>query len=98
VGRVHSFDEGFVLVPEDKHAGTPRVTTPEGFKREQFLHWAASLPEAQSPAWLGLPSNAEVVLLTNRATALASDMQKLQVLLPLCLVFAVHVRVPWAWR
>ena len=36
------------------------------FRREQFLHWVEELPARQVPAWLGLPNNAEKVLLTTQ--------------------------------
>lgn len=35
-------------------------------RRDQFLHWVESLAARQTPAWLGLPVNAEKVLLTTR--------------------------------
>jgi len=35
-------------------------------RREQFLQWTEALPDAQSPSWLGLPNNAEKVLLTTQ--------------------------------
>ena len=35
-------------------------------RREQFLQWVENLPDNQTPAWLGLPNNAEKVLLTNK--------------------------------
>lgn len=78
VPLVRSFDETFAFVQADKDSATEAIHAPEGMRREHFLQWADSLPDVQSPTWLGLPSNAELVLLTNRATALASDMQKLQ--------------------
>lgn len=37
------------------------------FRREQFVQWADNLADAQTPAWLGLPNNAEKLLLTNQA-------------------------------
>ena len=36
------------------------------FRREQFLQWIENLPDTQTPSWLGLPNNAEKVLLTNK--------------------------------
>lgn len=68
-----------MLVPADKDSGAAAIVTPEGFHRDQFLSWASSLPDAQSPTWLGLPANAQMVLLTQRAAALASSMSMLQV-------------------
>lgn len=74
-----SFEEGFPLVDEDPATGTAAITAPEGTKRTQFLQWADSLPNSQSPAWLGLPANAENVLLTNRAGTMINNMHKLEV-------------------
>lgn len=35
-------------------------------RREEFIHWVEMLPDTQTPSWLGLPSNAEKVLLTTQ--------------------------------
>jgi hypothetical protein len=40
-------------------------------RREQLLQWVEALPVQQTPLWLGLPNNAEKVLLTTRGTQLA---------------------------
>ena len=74
-----SFDADFVLVPADPTAGTPALVAPEGSRRDTFLQWVATLPDSQPPTWLGLPSNAEMVLLTTVARNLAADMLKLLV-------------------
>lgn len=39
---------------------------PNGSRRDHFLHWIENLSGRQSPSWLGLPNNAEKVLLTTR--------------------------------
>lgn len=39
---------------------------PNGSRRDHFLHWIENLSDRQSPSWLGLPNNAEKVLLTTR--------------------------------
>ena len=39
---------------------------PDGIRRDQFLQWVESLTDRQTPSWLGLPNNAEKVLLTTR--------------------------------
>lgn len=36
------------------------------FRRDQFLHWVENLHDRQSPSWLGLPNNAEKMLLLTR--------------------------------
>lgn len=33
------------------------------------MHWVEMLPDTQTPSWLGLPSNAEKVLLTTQGMA-----------------------------
>ena len=53
--------EGSVVVWVD---GFLTYVTPH--RREQFLQWVENLPDNQTPAWLGLPNNAEKVLLTNK--------------------------------
>lgn len=35
-------------------------------RREEFVQWVELLPDAQTPSWLGLPNNAEKVLLTTQ--------------------------------
>lgn len=43
---------------------------PNGSRRDHFLHWIENLSDRQSPSWLGLPNNAEKVLLTTRGNTL----------------------------
>lgn len=45
------------------------------------MHWVEMLPDTQTPSWLGLPSNAEKVLLTTQGTA------KLNIVIIFTLVF-----------
>ena len=47
-------------------------------RREQFLQWIENLPINQTPSWLGLPNNAEKVLLTTQATLLTNKLLKMQ--------------------
>lgn len=35
-------------------------------RREEFVQWVEMLPDTQTPSWLGLPNNAEKVLLTTQ--------------------------------
>jgi len=68
-----SFEADFALVANvDGVAGGPggqrHITMPDGTRRDHFLHWIESLADRQTPSWLGLPNNAEKVLLTTRGT------------------------------
>ena len=53
---------------------------PEGIRRDQFLQWIEALGDRQTPLWLGLPNNAEKVLLTTRGTEMLGKLLKMQVL------------------
>nr|QVD39637.1 Dynein heavy chain, cytoplasmic [Schistocerca gregaria] len=78
-----SFEADFALVANvDGVAGGPggqrHITMPDGTRRDHFLHWIESLADRQTPSWLGLPNNAEKVLLTTRGTDLVSKLLKMQ--------------------
>ncbi|CAB0033630.1 unnamed protein product [Trichogramma brassicae] len=77
-----SFDADFALVANvDGNVNNQRhITMPEGTRRDHFLKWIESLSDKQTPSWLGLPNNAEKVLLTNKGTDLISKLLKMQLL------------------
>jgi len=60
-----SFDENFSLAkPENSGA----IVAPEGTKPSDFQTWVAErLPPVQKPSFMGLPDNAETVLLAPKA-------------------------------
>lgn len=43
--------------------------------REEFMHWVEMMPDTQTPSWLGLPSNAEKVLLTTQGMPQSSVLK-----------------------
>ena len=55
-----SFDAEFALVAGAGSEGKD-IGMPEGIRRDQFLQWVEQLSDRQTPAWLGLPNNAEKV-------------------------------------
>lgn len=79
-----SFEADFALVANvDGVAGGPNgqrhITMPDGTRRDQFLKWIDELAaHQQTPSWLGLPNNAEKVLLTTRGTDLIGKLLKMQ--------------------
>ena len=73
-----AYEANFALVTADKASDTSAVIVPEGNSREKFLDWVAKLPDVQSPVWLGLPANAEMVLLASRAKQMVINVMKLQ--------------------
>lgn len=60
------------------YSGNRHITMPDGTRRDHFLKWIESLADRQTPAWLGLPNNAEKVLLTTRGTDLIGKLLKMQ--------------------
>ncbi|XP_060804539.1 dynein heavy chain, cytoplasmic isoform X3 [Amyelois transitella] len=75
-----SFEADFALVANvDGATGNQRhITMPDGNRRDHFLKWIEELSDRQTPSWLGLPNNAEKVLLTTQGSDLVSKLLKMQ--------------------
>lgn len=75
-----SFEADFALVAnvDGSSGGLRHITMPDGTRRDHFLKWIENLTDRQTPSWLGLPNNAEKVLLTTRGTDLVSKLLKMQ--------------------
>uniref|UniRef100_A0A8C5Q446 AAA+ ATPase domain-containing protein n=1 Tax=Leptobrachium leishanense TaxID=445787 RepID=A0A8C5Q446_9ANUR len=73
-----SFDGEFKLAC--KVDGHKDILMPDGIRREEFVQWVELLPDTQTPSWLGLPNNAERVLLTTQGIDMISKMLKMQML------------------
>ncbi|KRY43501.1 Dynein heavy chain, cytoplasmic [Trichinella spiralis] len=71
-----SFQPDFALVNNVDSLGN-KLTVPDGVRREQYVNWVESIQALQSPAWLGLPSNAEKVLLTIRGQTMVKKLLKM---------------------
>ncbi|XP_074602445.1 dynein heavy chain, cytoplasmic isoform X2 [Brevipalpus obovatus] len=79
---IKSFESDFPLINsvQSQDGSKLVITMPDGISRGSFLEWVENLPEKQTPAWLGLPDNAEKVLLTNQVSNLVNKLLKLQLL------------------
>ncbi|CAB4007938.1 Cytoplasmic dynein 1 heavy chain 1, partial [Paramuricea clavata] len=75
---VNSFESDFPLVLDVDGVKGKNVNMPDGIRREQFVQWTEKLPDSQSPSWLGLPNNAEKLLLTVQGQALTAKLLKMQ--------------------
>jgi dynein heavy chain 1 len=71
-----SFDPGFSLIPRAE--GVDALIAPEGSTKEAFIRWIEKLPEVESPVWLGLPANAEIMLRVNQTKRILSKLVKMQ--------------------
>merc|ERR1719320_1044590 len=74
-----SFEGDFNLVSGVVVNGTQtNIKMPDGIRRDQFLSWVEQLEDQTSPDWLGLPNNAERVLLAQRGHDLVIKLLKMQ--------------------
>ncbi|XP_055327511.1 dynein heavy chain, cytoplasmic-like [Paramacrobiotus metropolitanus] len=58
--------------------GMPNVPVPDGSRRDQFEKWIGELRDHSSPEWIGLPGNAENVLLIGQGKECLAKLLKLQ--------------------
>lgn len=73
-------DMKLIVEEQDEKVQQPVVVTmPDGVKREQFMNWIEQTLRTliQQPSWLGLPNNAEIVLLTTRARETIAKLLKM---------------------
>lgn len=71
-----NYSSGACLVRDVE--GKPLVTLPDAFGRQAFESWIRALPDAHSPAWLGLPLKAESQLKSSRGQRALSNLAMLQ--------------------
>ncbi|KAJ3032718.1 hypothetical protein HDV00_007194 [Rhizophlyctis rosea] len=71
-----TYDLNFALVEGTE--GAKGLKIPDGTKMDQFISWVQKLPEQQPPTWLGLPNNAEKVLMTSKGLAFLSKVRRLK--------------------
>ncbi|KAI1728166.1 dynein heavy chain and region d6 of dynein motor domain-containing protein [Ditylenchus destructor] len=71
------FEQDYVLVKDIDGKSTPLyVPEHDNTTRDKVLMWVNSVKSAQMPNWIGLPNNAEKVLLTSRGQELLRNMMK----------------------
>ncbi|KAJ2828525.1 dynein heavy chain, partial [Coemansia erecta] len=57
------------------------VQVPDGIALSDFTAWCHELPENEPPTWLGLPPNAETLLLVQKGRELVADVRRLRSLM-----------------
>jgi len=67
-----SYNQDFSLVR------TETVPLPDGKKYADVLSWINALPDDQPPTWLGLSSNAELILSVNHGKKVIKELQMIQ--------------------
>lgn len=72
---------------EDNHPlaegreGEEGLAVPSGRTMQDFSAWVARLPEREPPTYLGLPPDAEKLLLTGQGQRMIADLEKISDLL-----------------
>ncbi|RUS77140.1 hypothetical protein EGW08_015096 [Elysia chlorotica] len=75
-----SFEGDFPLVLDIDDIKGKHIIMPDGVRREQFVQFVDNMEGSQTPSWLGLPNNAEKVLLTTTGSAMIANLLRMQLL------------------
>lgn len=70
-----AFEENFNLIGEVAGDGAVGMPLPSGTAKKDFLEWIKQLPEREPPTFLGLPANAEKLLLVARAEGMLRNLR-----------------------
>lgn len=73
-----AFENGHKLV---EGAGQDDLIVPSGTSLKEFTTWIKNLPEREPPTYLGLPANAEKLLLVGQGKAMIGNLGKITELL-----------------
>ena len=75
-----AFDIGHKLVVDESGVAEDLVV-PAGTSLQEFMGWIQRLPEREPPTYLGLPANAEKLLLVGLGRSLIENLKKVTDLL-----------------
>lgn len=71
-----AFNSDFKLVDSDEP-----LLVPEGIGMPEFMEWVNNLPEREPPTYLGLPANAEKLLLVDHGKVMIKNLETISDLL-----------------
>lgn len=69
-----AFEDNFKIVPDTEHSQGLELPSSTGWK--EFMGWVNELPEREPPTYLGLPANAEKLLLVGQAKEMCGNLGK----------------------
>lgn len=72
---LEAFDDDHKLVPGTQDEGG--LTVPSGTGIKGFTEWVNRLPEREPPVYLGLPANAEKLLLVGQGKNMIGNLAKI---------------------
>jgi dynein heavy chain 1 len=81
-----AYDIGHKLVPGNAVSGISdgddgSLVVPSGTSLQEFTQWIQKLPEREPPTYLGLPANAEKLLLVGQGRSMIENLDKITELL-----------------
>jgi dynein heavy chain 1 len=69
-----AFEDNFKIVKDTEHSEGLELPTTTGWK--DFMQWVNELPEREPPTYLGLPANAEKLLLVGQAKEMVGNLKR----------------------
>lgn len=69
-----AFEDNFKIVPDTELSQGLELPSATGWK--DFMGWVNDLPEREPPTYLGLPANAEKLLLVGQAQRMVANLKK----------------------
>lgn len=70
----NAFEESFKIVKDTEHSAGLELPSATSWK--DFMTWVNDLPEREPPTYLGLPANAEKLLLVGQANNMVEKLGK----------------------
>jgi len=69
-----AFEDNFKIVKDTEHSEGLELPSTTGWK--DFMQWVNDLPEREPPTYLGLPANAEKLLLVGQANEMVGNLKR----------------------
>lgn len=69
-----AFEDQFQIVKDTEHSKGLELPSTTGWK--DFMAWVNALPEREPPTYLGLPANAEKLLLVGQANEMCGNLKR----------------------
>ena len=71
-----AFEDGFHIVKPDTEHNGQGLILPSSTGWKEFMGWVNELPEREPPTYLGLPANAEKLLLVGQAKSMLGNLKR----------------------
>lgn len=79
--RPEAYEDEYKLVGEGSSDDGASLGVPSGTSMNGFMQWVNGLPEREPPTYLGLPANAEKLLLVGQSKQTIGDLAKVREIL-----------------